>query len=238
MARHPQPTFSRNRLLSILAAEDFERLRPSLERVSLRMKQALEQPNKPIGHVYFPEPGVASVVAVTPSGIRMEVGLIGPEGMSGLAILQGGDRAPYDTFVQVPGEAIRISADALRAALLQSETLRLLFLRYAQAFSVQVAFTALANGQLNINQRLARWLLMCHDRVDGGSFPITHQFLALMLGVRRAGVTTALQSLEKRAALTSTRGRIVILDRDALVLLAGDTYGVPEAEYERLIGHA
>ena len=235
MSRHPQPSFSRNRLLSILPADDFDRLRPELRRVSLEFKQVLEQPNQPIEYVYFLEPGVGSIVAVTASGQRLEVGIFGPEGMSGLAIVQGSDRSPHETFIQVPGEAIQISAAALKDAFEESASVRRLLLRYAQAFTIQVAYTALANGRYSIDERLARWLLMSHDRVDGDTFPITHEFLALMLGVRRAGVTTALQSLESQATIKALRGRIEILDREELVRCAGDSYGSPEAEYERLM---
>jgi len=235
VSRHPQPSFSRNRLLSTLAADDFDRLRPQLQRVSLEFKQGLEQPHQPIEHIYFLEPGVGSVVAVTASGERLEVGIFGPEGMSGLAVVQGSDRSPHETFIQVPGEAIRIGAAALRDAIEERASLRRLLLRYAQAFTLQVAYTALANGRCSIDERLARWLVMCHDRVDGDSFPITHEFLALMLGVRRAGVTTALQSLEAIEAIKASRGRIEILDREELIKCAGGSYGAPEAEYERLM---
>jgi len=235
MSRHPQPSFSRNRLLSTLPADDFDRLRAELQRVSLDFKQVLEEPNQPIESVYFLEPGVGSIVAITGSGEKLEVGIFGPEGMSGVAVVQGSDRSPHETFIQVPGEAIRISAGALRNAFEESASLRQVLLRYAQAFCIQVAFTALANGRYSIDERLARWLLMCHDRVDGDSFPITHEFLALMLGVRRAGVTTALQSLEALEAIKALRGRIEILDRDELIKSAGGSYGVAEAEYERLM---
>ena len=235
MSRHLQPGFSRNRLLSILPAEDFDRLRPHLQRVSLEFKQVLEQPNQPIQNVYFMEPGVGSIVAVSTGGERLEVGIFGPEGVSGLAVVQGSDRSPHETFIQVPGEAIRISAVALRNAFEESAALRGLLLRYAQAFTIQVAYTALANGRYGIDERLARWLLMCHDRVDGDTFPITHEFLALMLGVRRAGVTTALQGLEGLEAIKASRGKIEIVDRDELVKCAGASYGVPEREYERLL---
>lgn len=235
MSSHPQPSFSRNRLLSILPPADFDRLRPNLERLTLAFKEVLEEPNEPIESVYFLEPGVGSIVAVTAGGERLEVGIFGPEGMSGLAVVQGSDRSPHETFIQVPGEAIRISAPALREALQESASLRDVLLRYAQAFAIQVAFTALANGRYGLDERLARWLLMCHDRVDGDAFPITHEFLALMLGVRRAGVTTAVQSLETLNIVKSSRGRIEILDRSELLKQARGSYGVPEAEYERLI---
>lgn len=233
--RHPQPSFSRNRLLSILPSADFDRLRPDFQRLSLGFRQVLERPNEPIEHVYFLEPGVGSIVAVTTGGDRLEVGIFGPEGMSGLAVVQGSDRSPHETFVQVPAEAIRIAASALTQAFDESPSLRRILLRYAQAFAIQVAYTALANGRYSIDERLARWLLMCHDRVDSDTFPITHDFLALMLGVRRAGVTTALQSLEGSGVIKSLRGRLEILDREQLIKLAGGSYGTPEAEYERLM---
>jgi CRP-like cAMP-binding protein len=236
VSRDAQPSFSRNRLLSVLPPDDFIRLRPQLQRVRLEFKQVLEAPNEPIKDVYFLEPGVGSIVAVAGGGERLEVGIFGPEGMSGLAVVQGSDRSPHETFIQVPGEAIRISAAALQQAFEASASVRRLLLRYAQAFSIQIAYTALANGRCNIDQRLARWLVMCHDRVDGESFPITHDFLALMLGVRRAGVTTALQSLEDKKAIRSSRGRIEILDREELIKFAGGSYGAAEAEYERLMG--
>jgi CRP-like cAMP-binding protein len=138
--------------------------------------------------------------------------------------------------MQVPGQAIRIEADDLRTALDSSPSVRRLLLLYSQAQAVQISYTALANGRFTIDERLARWLLMCHDRIDGEAFPITHEFLALMLGIRRAGVTTALQTLETSRVIKAGRGRIEILDRDELRAGAGDCYGVPEAEYERLIG--
>jgi CRP-like cAMP-binding protein len=207
-----------------------------MRRVELTHRQVIEEPNEPISHVYFPDPSVTSVVAITPQNERLEVGLYGPEGMSGLALVNGADRSPHQTFIQVPGQAIRMEADDFRAALDTSPSLRRLLLLYSQAQSVQIAYTALANGRFTIDERLARWLLMCHDRIDGDAFPITHEFLALMLGIRRAGVTTALQTLETSHVIKAGRGRIEILDRDELRAGAGDCYGVPEVEYERLIG--
>jgi CRP-like cAMP-binding protein len=235
MLRKAQASFSRNRLLSIMEPGDFERLRPHLERVTLNTKDVLEEANEPVRHVYFLEPCVASVVAITAEGEQMEVGLFGPEGMSGIVVIHGADRSPMQTFIQVAGPALRMPADELRSALDESPTLRSLLMRYAQAYAVQVAFTALANGRYTIEERLARWLLMCHDRVDGNTIALTHEFLALMLGVRRAGVTTALQILEGAHIIKASRGRIEIVDRAELLESAGDSYGLPEAEYERLV---
>lgn len=235
MLRTVQASFSRNRLLSIMSGDDFALLRPYLERIVLNAKDVIEEPGQPIQHVYFLEPSVASVVAITAQGEKMEVGLFGPEGMSGIAVLHGADRSPLHTFIQVAGSGIRLPADQLRSALASSATLRNLLMRYAQAFSIQVSFTALANGRYTIDERLSRWLLMCHDRVDDNVISLTHEFLALMLGVRRAGVTTALQILEGARIIKASRGRIEILDRDELLEAAGDSYGLPEVEYERLM---
>jgi CRP-like cAMP-binding protein len=129
-----------------------------------------------------------------------------------------------------------MESDELRAALEENEPLRRIALIYSQAQLVQLAFTALANGRYTIDERLARWLLMCHDRLDTDVLPVTHEFLALMLGIRRAGVTTALHILEGAGIVKASRGRIEVLKRDELRESAGESYGAPEAEYERLIG--
>ena len=229
-----QVGFSRNRLLSTLPQDDFKSLKSDLERVDLPARLDIEGPNEAIRHIYFPEPSVVSVVAETRTGGKLEVGIFGPEGMSGLAILHDADRSPLHTFVQVPGSGIRIAVERFRAVLDRSPTLQAHLLRFAQAFSIQVAYTALANGRYTIEQRLARWLLMCHDRVDGDTLLLTHEFLAMMLGVRRAGITTALQVLEGSGMIRSRRGRVDIVDRERLLGAAGGSYGVPESEYERL----
>ena len=225
----------RNRLLSVLSAADFALLRPHLHSTPLEVKQVLEEPNKPILQVYFPENGLTSIVAHADRH-RTEVGLIGREGMSGLSIVIGNDRSPNETFVQAAGSGSRISADELRRAMGSSPTLQTCLLHYVQAFLVQTSHTALANGRAKLEERLARWLLMAHDRVEGDEFPLTHEFLALMLGVRRQGVTVALHFLEGAGLIRSTRGLVVVLDREGLEEAAAGFYGVPEAEYERLIG--
>jgi CRP-like cAMP-binding protein len=234
MQRNSQAGFSRNRLLSSLTTEDFGMLRPDLERVPLTQGMVLEEPNQLIEHVYFPEPSVGSIVAIA-GGEKLEVGIFGPEGMSGLAVVNGTDRCPHHSFIQVAGQGFRIRTGDLRRAIEASPSLHGVLLRYSQAHTVQIAFTALANGRYTIDERLARWLLMCHDRVDGNVIHLTHEFLALMLGVRRAGVTTALQILEGAKVINATRGRLEILSREALLENAGDSYGAPEAEYERLL---
>jgi len=226
----------RNRLLLALPVEDFHSLDPHLERVRLPVDTCLVEPNAPVEHVYFLNEGIASVVAATDQGRRIEVGMIGPEGMTGPCVLLGTDRSPHACFVQMPGAGLRIRTDALRRAAAASAPLHRHLLRFVHAFMVQMGQTALANGSHVLEQRLARWLLMCHDRVDGDDLTITHEFLSLMLGVRRAGVTEALRTLEDGGAIATKRGRVTVLDRAGLEAVAGDSYGLCEAEYTRLIG--
>jgi CRP-like cAMP-binding protein len=225
-----------NRLLAALSPEDFSLLQPQLEPVPLPVGTRLVEPNTPIEHVYFLEHGIVSVMAATPQSCRIEAGMIGPDGMTGTSVLLGTDRTPHEYFVQTPGAALRIEADDLRFAVSISASLHQRLLQFVQAFMIQTAQTALANGSHTLEQRLARWLLMCHDRVDADELFATHEFLSLMLGVRRAGVTNALKTLEDRGLISTKRGRITVLDRAKLEGVAGDSYGVAEAEYARLIG--
>lgn len=227
---------SRNQLILALSPSDLALIGPDLVRVTLEMRQVLERPNRPVEAIYFMEEGITSVVALSKSRKRIEAGIIGREGMSGLPALMGDGMSPNETYIQIPGGGMRIGAGPMRAAMQASTTLRALVLHYAQVFLVQTAQTALANGQAKLEERLARWLLMAHDRVDGDDLPLIHEFLALMLGVRRAGVTVALQSLESQGLVRAERGLIVVVDRDGLEDVADGSYGIPEAEYRRLIG--
>lgn len=198
----------------------------------------MEAPYRTIQAVYFMERGIASVVAVDRGGREIEAGLIGREGMTGITVVLGGDRSPLSTFVQIAGSAQRMRATALRHALRQSPTLNVVLLKFAQAFMIQTAHTALVNGRSQLNERLARWLLMAHDRVVGNDLPLTHEFLALMLGVRRPVVTVALKVLERKGLIRAARGQITVLDRGGIKARAGWAYGVPEAALHRLLGSA
>jgi CRP-like cAMP-binding protein len=230
-----EQTGLKNRLLANLSPDLFALLAPHLSLASLEQEYVIETPNEPISQVCFPGPGVVSVVAQTLGGARLETGLIGPEGMTGVPLLYGLDSTPHESFVQIPCRVLRIEARDFREAVESSHALHLHLLRYAHIFSIQVAHTALCNGRFTIEQRLARWLLMCHDRVDREDIALTHEFLSLMLGVRRAGVTTALRDLVTFGALMIHRGTIVIRDRARLLGAAGDAYGVPEAQYTALM---
>jgi CRP-like cAMP-binding protein len=218
--------------------EDFALLRPHLKLVSLDVQRVLVEPGQPVEHVYFLEHGIASVVAVSPSGERIEVANIGREGMAGHSIVQRVERTPLLTFIQVAGPASHLPASVLVRAMEESESLRALMLRYVQTTLIQMAFTSLANGRHTLSERLARWLLMSQDRLERDELPLTHEFLSLMLGVRRPGVTEAMHVLEGEHIIRAARGSITVLDRARLEEAAGDSYGVPEAEYERLIGKA
>ena len=227
---------AKNHLLAALSASDLALLTPHLSPIGMKLRQILEEPNRPIRHVFFMEQGIASVVATGDRNKQIEVGVIGRESMSGHAVVMGSDRSPHSTFIQVAGRAQRIGVQHFRAAMAQSSSLARLFLKAAQAFMVQTAHTAVANGQAKLEERLARWLLMAHDRLDGDQLPLTHEFLAIMLGVRRAGVTVALHELEGRSLIRTNRGHIEIREREGLEEIAGAFYGTPEKELDRLMG--
>lgn len=232
----PQRAGIRNRLLTKLSPQDWVTLQPHLEAVTLRERQVIEVPQKPIAYAYFLEIGVASVVAVDSEDHRIEVGVIGYEGVTGVPLIMGDDRAQHSTYMQIPGSGHRIAADHLRAALGKSESLRAQMLKSAQGFMIQTAHTALANGRAKLEERLARWLLMAHDRMTSNAVPLTHEFLAVMLGVRRAGVTVAVHSFEQRGFVTTRRGELTVVNRPGLETVAGSFYGTPEMELERLLG--
>jgi CRP-like cAMP-binding protein len=226
----------RNAVLSGLSLPDFARLRRHLEDVELPVRKMLEARQRRIEYAYFLESGMASVLVTAGSQHTVEVGMIGHEGMTGMALVMATDRSPHETFMQGAGTAWRIAAANLLGAMEDSKTLRPHLLRHAQAFQVQMSFTALANARYRLEERLARWLLMAQDRMDSPEFALTHEFLSLMLGVRRPGVTTALNVFEQNGLIRSQRGFISILKRAALEDAANGCYGGPEAEAERLFG--
>jgi CRP-like cAMP-binding protein len=230
------PSHQRNLLLASLSSVDLELLLPCLEPVVLALRYVLEKPDKRVDAVYFPESGFASVVAGRAKQAEVEVGLIGREGMTGLTIVLGNHSSPHSTYMQAGGQGQRIKTVELRKAMQESPSLQASLLKYVQVFMVQTAHTAIANARAKLDERLARWILMAHDRLDGTSLPLTHEFLALMLGVRRAGVTEALHALESRKLIRAARGEITVLDRKGIERTAGASYGVPETEYRRLIG--
>jgi CRP-like cAMP-binding protein len=226
----------RNRLLRALAPDDFLALQPALRREDMAVRRIMIAAHTTIETVYFVEAGI---VSVTNDGMRgrVEIGLIGREGLVGAApVLLGDDRTPYTHFVQAPGRMLAIDAPALLGAVEARPAMRLMLLRYIHTHFAQTAQTAFANARGNTPMRLARWLLMYQDRSDSDAVMVTHEFMSLMLGVERPGVTAALRRLEGDGFVRKHRGLVEIVDRDGLLQLAGDSYGTAEAEYDRLIG--
>ena len=235
--RDPGQRYSTNLLLDRLSPDDLELLEPYFTREKLDVKKVLIAANQPIEHVWFPEGGVASVVATMDDEGLTEVGIFGRDGFAGTPLLLGADTSPHETFMQVDGHTgLRIDASRFLAAVDQSATLRTALLRYVQTFITQTAHSAVSNAHQRIEARLARWLLMCHDRNDSDDIALTHEFMAMMIAAERSGVTVSLHVLEGAGMIRSKRGRVIILDRHKLEELAGDAYGRPEAEYRRLIG--
>lgn len=227
---------TRNRLLQALPPDDLGRLLPHLERVDVHKGEVLIHQGQPLEFAYYPEGGLSSNLAVTSDGRKIEVGCFGFEGMVSTATVLGSDRASHDILVQVGAPWLRMRTAALKEALQASATLQAVLLQYVQIQILTLSHSALANGAYVIKERLARWLLMAHDRLEGDDLALTHDFLSLMLGVQRSGATIAIQELEGMGMIRARRGLITVVDRDKLRDMAGDSYGFPEAEYERLIG--
>src|SRR5919206_865253 len=230
---HSQTALGRNRILAALSPEDAERLRPHLEHVPLALGQVLIERLEPIDHVYFIEAGIASDTAVTDEGEEMEVGIIGPEGLVGVAAVLDMDSTSNRSFMQAPGMAQRIRAEELRRAMDESPILRRLLPRYVHAFLAQTSQSAGCNGRHTLDQRLARWLLMAQDRL-GDDLPLTHEFLSIILGVRRSGVTVALRSLVKAGIIEQKRSHIRILDRGKLEAASCLCYRIVKPEFARI----
>ena len=234
--QQPKQDQVRNKLLAAFPAHAFESIRPALEHVELEKGKVLVEAGLPFTTVTFPEMGLASVVNRSFNSRQLEVGVFGWDGMGSTAILLGSNQTPHAIFVQVPGRGYTMPANALRDLVDRDKEVQALLLRYVQAFLVQVAQTALSNGACTIEQRLARWLLMVHDRSNDDDLRLTHEFLSVMLGVRRTGVTLAMHMLEGARMIKARRGVVTILDRPKLIEMAADGYGLAESEYERLLG--
>jgi CRP-like cAMP-binding protein len=229
---------SKNRILAGLSAKDAALLRPMLAAVELPVRKLLEARGRRIEQIYFLDSGLASIVASGGTNHSIEIGIVGREGMTGLSVVMAAERSPHETFMQSAGAGWRIAAADLRAAMEQSPTLRDRLLQYCHTLTVQMGFTALSNGRYKLEERLARWLLMAQDRSDGDDIALTHEFLAVMLGTRRPGITTALNEFEKNDIIESRRGVVTVRDRTALEETANGSYGAAEAEYTRLFGAA
>jgi len=225
-----------NRILASLSAVDFARLRPHLEKVDLAYKQPLYDADVPIKFVYFLDTGVASLVNVMRNGDAAEVGTIGNEGIVGLPVMFGDTVAPTSVYMQVRGAGHRISAPVFWKEMERSLSLRLMALRYIHVFFNQVAQSAACAHFHALDKRCCRWLLMTCDRMQEDDFPLTQEFLAMMLGVRRAGVTQAAGKLQRDGLIRYGRGRVRIIDRNGLVKRACECYGIGKRDFDRLLG--
>jgi CRP-like cAMP-binding protein len=225
-----------NRLLLLMSDHDYERLRSHLSVVDFDYRKSLYEASRPIEHVYFPINGVASLVITTSDGASAEVGTIGSEGMVGLPVVLGDRDAPSSVYVQVPGTALGMDARIFRSELEHSPTLNLVMLRYAHAFFNQVAQSAACAHLHKVEQRCCRWLLMTRDRMPSGDFLLTHEFLGMMLGVRRTTVTDVMGGLQKAGLIRYRRGHVTILDHEALQHRACECYDISKLEFDLLLG--
>jgi CRP-like cAMP-binding protein len=226
-----------NRVLARLQDEEYRRLAPYLELVSLTAGQTLHGLNKPIQHVYFPETAVISQLSTLRDGSTAEVGVIGKEGMTGIRLLFGAETAPHQAIVQVTGSALRMRKEVIEEEVRSCGPLHALLLGYAQGLLVQVRQSAVCNAYHTVRQRLARWLLMMSDQTGSDELQVTHEIIANMLGSRRAGVTDTLGKFREAGLITQQRGHIPILDRGGLRGESCECYGVVREEYDRLFGH-
>jgi CRP-like cAMP-binding protein len=231
----PPPHVSGNRLLARLPLDEYGRLSPRLQLVNLKFKQILYEAQAPIEHAYFPIRVVLSAVIFMENGNAIEVATTGSEGMVGLPALFRAETSLTHVFVQIPGDALQMRADTLKEEATREGPFRRLLISYQSAFLAQVSQGVACNGLHTITQRCCRWLLMTHDRVQGDSFLLTHELLAMMLGVRRASISEVLRPLQEQGLIGSRRGKIAILDRDRLEACCCECYRSVEDVFTRLL---
>ena len=232
----PHPSAVRNHLLAALPSGVLAQLLPKMQPVALDLREVLYKAEAPIGAIYFVEAGWMSMIMHLEDGLSAEVGLVGREGMAGLPLVFGVETSEVETLVQGPGTALRMEAGAFRQALDEHPPLRTLLFRYGEFMRAQVTQTAACNGNHGLEQRLARWLLMSHDRADGDHFTMTHEFLATMLCVHRPSVTVAARLLQQAGLIRYGNGTMTVVDRPALEATACECYGVVRRQHQKLLG--
>jgi CRP-like cAMP-binding protein len=225
-----------NLFLASLPGESLERLRPHFQQIDLPLGKFLFEIGDPLEHLYFCDGGMISLLVRHEDGVMVEVGVVGKEGVVGLAALMGASTAPHTAMTQMPGKGARIQASILRDEMLRSPAVLDRVLRYFQALNVQVSQTAACNSRHELAQRLARWLLLAHDRAEGDKLPLTQEFLSMMLGVRRPGVTVAANILQQSGAISYERGQITVLDRGRLEGSACECYAMAQEQFKLLLG--
>lgn len=233
MPKNSRPPAIQNQLLAALPSKEYKRLIPHLESVPLPFMEVLYESGEPIKHVYFPNDGLISLLVVMEDDTPREVGLIGNEGMFGIPVVLGMNTTPTRALIQMPGSAMRITAQAFRDELKRGGAFQNLLQRYIHAFFTQVAQSADCISSHEVNRRLSRWLVMTHDHAPGDEFEMKHEFMAMMLGVTRSIVTRAAVSLQNEKMIRYTRGQVTILDRRRLEATACECYRAVKKEYER-----
>lgn len=233
--QHPgRPAAERNALLRDLDPADYAAIAPHLEDLTVKAGEVLVQPDEPPEYVYFPQSGVISLVALFPGGGAVEVGTVGCEGMAGIPVYLGTTTMPYRVLLQIEGLVRRMPVRAFRDAVEQIPAFDDILARFVDAYLMQVSQTAACNRMHDLGQRAARWLLMTHDRVGNDTFGLTHEFLAIMLGVRRAGVSEAAAELQRKGAITYSRGRVTVSNRAILEQQACVCYGAVRDRFASL----
>ncbi len=225
-----------NHLLAALPQEEYERLLPNLEPVSLSLKQSLYEPNEPIDYAYFINSGATSLLNLMQDGQTIEAATVGKEGMVGVPLLLGTTQIPLQVIVQIPGDGLRMKTDVFKAQVSWGCPLHTLLLRYMQTLMNQISQTSACNRLHSVEARCCRWLLMTHDRMESDSFPLTQEFLSYMLGVRRASVSEVAATLQKSGLINYHRGQITIRDRKGLEAASCECYQSTQQEFKRLLG--
>jgi len=226
----------RNRLLAALPSDVLAGLLPKLTPFALVVRQPIYNPETPIEAVYFPEAGMFSLVANLEDGTQAEVGLIGREGMLGISLLSGIDTAFIESMVQMPGTALRMAVRDFQHEMEASPSFRSIILRYNEALQAQIMQTAACNGRHDLEQRFARWLLMAHDRAESEELPLTQEFMAMMLGVRRPSITVTAGILQRAGLIRYAGGRVTLVDRASLEAASCECYDAVKRRYATLLG--
>ena len=227
---------SKSHLLAALPQEEFDRVVSKLEPVSLRLGKVLYESGDKLEYVYFPTTAIISLLYIMENGATAEIGVVGNDGILGIALFMGGDTTPNRAIIQSAGEALKMSAKDLKAEFTLGGVFHNLLLRYTQALITQISQTAVCNRLHPIEQQLCRWLLLSHDRLDSNMLIMTHDLISNMLGVRREGVTLAAQKLAAQGLIRNDRGTITVLDRPGIESQVCECYKVVNDEYRRLLG--
>ena len=227
-----------NEILLGLPREERETLFSKLEFVRLKTRLVLHEPGDTLKSAYFPSSGLVSILSVFPDGKSVEVGLVGKEGFIGLPLVAGFRTAPTRAIAQIEGSAFRVEGETLTAVLRQCPKLERRLQQFAQVMAMQTTQIAACNRLHEVNERLARWLLMSADRIGSNSVPLTQELIAKMLGTRRSSVTVAAGTLQKAGLITYTRGDVKIIDRQKLEEAACECYEIMQRQIEEWQGEA